>query len=100
MSNRDAGQSDRLHSPIRICQSIQLHLHLAGLRPVEHALVEESLDILFHKEGQLQGQSYASAIQARQPLGQQLAIFRYARSTSHISANGLALYVFRTPLCS
>ena len=51
MSNGDAGQSDGLHPPIRICQSIQLHLHLAGLRPVEHALVEESLDVLFHKEG-------------------------------------------------
>lgn len=90
MSNRDAGQSYRLHSPIRICQRIQLHLQLAGLRPMEHAFVKESLDILFHKEGQLQGQSYAPVIQTRHPLGQQLAVFGYARRTARLHADGIA----------
>lgn len=64
MGNRDASKSYGLHPPICICQGIQLHLHLAGLRPVKHAFIEELFDILFHKEGQLQGQSYASIVQS------------------------------------
>ncbi len=99
MSDRNTGQSYRFHPPICICQSIQLHLHLAGLRAVEYALVEELFDILFHKEGQLQGESYASVIQSRQPLGQQLAVFRDLRSTARIGADGNAWYDFRTPFC-
>ena len=65
MSYRDACQSYGFHPSICISQGVQLHLQLAGLRAVENALVEGSFDILFHEEGQLQGQSYPSVVQSR-----------------------------------
>ena len=67
---------------------------------MEHTLIKELFDILFHKEGQLQGQSYASIVHSGQPLGQQLAVLWYMRGATRIDANGSTWYDFRTPFCS
>ena len=74
MSDWDAGKSYGFHPPICISQGVQLHLHLAGLRPVKQTFIEELFDVLFYKEGQLEGKAYASIIQSREFLGQQLAV--------------------------
>ena len=74
MSDWNAGKSYGFHPPICICQGVQLQLHLAGLRPVKHAFVEELLYVLFYKEGQLEGKTYASIVQPREFLGQKLAV--------------------------
>ena len=100
MSDWDAGESYGFHPPICICQGVQLHLHLAGLRPMKHAFVEEFLYVLLYKEGQLEGKAYASIVQSCEFLGQQLAVLRYRRSAARTNVYGSTWYDFRTPLCT
>lgn len=74
VSNRDRGQSNRLHAPVCIDESVQLNLHLAGLRSMKHSFVMVSFDILLDEKSQLKWQAQASIIRAFKPLGKQVAV--------------------------
>lgn len=98
MSNRNTRQPYRLHLSIRVRQRIQLHLHLRGLRSMKSSLIMKPLDILFHKERQLQRQAHPSIIQLRQPLRQKSAEVRYHCRATRIPANGRAGDDFSAPV--
>lgn len=100
MSNRYTRQPYRLHLPIRIRQRVQLHLHLRRLRSMKSPLIMKPLDILFHKECQLQRQSHPSIIQLRQPLRQKPAKIRYHCRAPRISTDGCAGDDFSAPVCA